>query len=870
MQFARLMPACLLLALACIARGADKPTPCPIVPPPKEYRDLNRTLTLETPGVAAIVVGAKATEPERYAAEQLQTQIERRFKRKLPISLETDIPVGARQVLLLGQVDTNGLLAELCKKHKIELSADSPGHDGFVIRFLDDGPRQVVLIGGGNPRGVIYGQNTVFDLMRAEGEKVVLPVVEIRDWPSIAWRGRPHSVIKQHLVPGALDAYLHARINFTDVRDDQDVKPTIVFPARKASMGLPPGKPLDRPLISRMIAESHRRGLFVYGTVSCAVKPEQIGLVIKTFQELIDLGVDGLWISFDDTGAGDSAQQVITRVLELGAKHDMTGRKIAITPPWKEYQTIDMPFNHTAATEWGMAEAQWLFTRTPCVGDAATARRIGMKSLPGWWHNLVNMRGGFLHNGGVLCPLRKNWKPGYVNIQPLEMGWHQPKYDQLRDAAKNTSCVLLWGVCGGWPEEYQVGDIGRWSWEPARYDWQCTRRAIYGQVYGPDMVETAATLDDKLSALKDLFELPPWHFWPAGSKSYQGWPCRLKDVADRPKALALLDELDKLAAVLNREAPSQTAIDATRLENVYLEPLRATLDYARRMALLDYPEHLAADIEQTILGLLDTGKVDEAEQFLKQTRAKVEPQLVRIERELGDLKEVDNYVATWRRRLGSIDHWKQLAKQRRQRMTGYFRKLIKSPVADLFPYKQSVRADELDLLLAGLSNPPDGKPLAELKAADWLGTPPYWRGEFCLGPFDFKGNALVAIGYPRTRPSKVGDRAEVSAKLPVPKSPSSTGSKARLMLDFFVNDTRLENRYPGHRYMQLWINDRLAWEEDIAPARPGNGWVSLDVTESARGKPELQLRFRVIDKRRVGDHLTVTYLGPVRLRAVGK
>ena len=52
-------------------------------------------------------------------------------------------------------------------------------------------------------------------------------------------------------------------------------------------MGIPPGKPLDKPLMSRMISESHRRGLFVYGTVSCAVKPEQIGLVVKTFQELI-------------------------------------------------------------------------------------------------------------------------------------------------------------------------------------------------------------------------------------------------------------------------------------------------------------------------------------------------------------------------------------------------------------------------------------------------------------------------------------------------------------------------------------------------------------------------------------------------------
>ena len=66
------------------------------------------------------------------------------------------------------------------------------------------------------------------------------------------------------------------------------------------------------------------------------------------------------------------------------------------------------------------------------------------------------------------------------------------------------------------------------------------------------MVETARTFDDKLSALKDLFELPPWRFWPN-----KGWPCRLKKVEDRPQAMALLDELERLLAVLRRQAPGR-------------------------------------------------------------------------------------------------------------------------------------------------------------------------------------------------------------------------------------------------------------------------------------------------------------------------
>ncbi|HUT94687.1 MAG TPA: hypothetical protein VMY37_34845 [Thermoguttaceae bacterium] len=859
MNIQRLTWTCLLMAAPILAVGGEAPAPCPIAPCPKQYHDSGVTATLQPAGAAAIVIGAKATEPERYAAESLQSQIERRFKRTLPIHAETDVPATVNQRFLLGQIETSTRLEALCRQHEIDLSGESPGDDGFVIRCLDDGPRQVILIGGSNPRGVIYGQNALFDLLRQEGDRVVFPVVSVRDWPSIAWRGRPHSVLEQHLVPGALDAYLRSRINFTDVRDDPDVEPTIIFPARKASMGFPAGRALDEPPIRRMIRESHRRGLFVYGTVSCGVKKERVDDVIETFQELIALGVDGLWISFDDVGAGDSAPEVIRRVVKLGAEHGMTGRKIAITPPLKEYQTIDMEFNHKAAGEWGLADAQWMFTRVPCTDDAATARRIGIRGLPGWWHNLVNFRGGFLHNGGVGCSLRADGKPGYLNMQPLSMGWHNPQYDEIRDAENNTRCALLWGIVGGWPEEYQVGALGLWAWDPARHDWLRTREAVYRLVYGPSMVETAGTFDDRLSALKDLFELPPWRFWPN-----KGWPCRLKNVESRAQATALLDQLERLLAALRRKAPDETAIDPARLESVYLEPIEATLAYARKMALLEYPEYSLADFERTMMGLIDAGKLDEAERLLDESRDRIEPQLARIEETLAELKGIDQYVAFWNDQLAGMDRWKERAARRRVDMTKRFEKLIGGDVASLFPYKDEVTGGDLDALFAPLAKRPAGNTLAELGAADWLREPCRFSGEFCAGPFAWKGQPLVAIAYPRRVPSRIDDAAEVDAEVAVPEY------RGRLMLDAFVNDTRLENRYPKYRYMQLWANDRLVWEEDVAPTRAGKEWISLDVTEPAGPGTTLKLRFRVVDKRGVGDHLTVTFLGPVLLRALAE
>lgn len=847
---------CAAAVVPLLLLGADGKPTCPIVPTPKVYRELGRTVPLAGPETVAIVVGAKASEPERYAAVRLQTLIGRRFKVRLPVCLEGELKDSVRQVILLGQRSTNGMLDRLCRDKLLDLSPTAPGTDGYVIEVVDDGGRQVILIGGSNDRGVIYGQDALFDLVRRNGNALELPVVSIRDWPSIPWRGRPHSVLRHHLVPGAIDAYVRARLNFTDVRDDPNAKETLVFEARKASMGFPAGVPVDATRVKQHIDQSHRRGFFVYGTVSCSVGKEKFDGAIKTFQDLIGLGVDGLWISFDDTGAGQDGPTIVRRVLDLGRQHAMTGHAIAITPPLEEYQHIDREFNHTVAAIPGMAEALWLFTRVPCRGDVETARHIGLKSLPGWWHNLVEFSGGFIHNGDVATPLRIDGRPGYLDLQPLSSGWHHPKYEQIRDADKCTDTVLLWGICGGAPEEYEMTALGLWAWDPAQHNWDAVRSAVYRYVYGPSLVDTARTFDDKLAELKKLFHMPVWQY-----HVNPGWPCRLKRAADRPKALALIGELETLQKTLAARAPEETAIDPARLESVYLEPMAATLVYARKMTTLEYPEDTLGDFESRMISLIESGNEAEAEQALAAVRPKVNEQLARISSELQGLKAIDLYAKAWKDRVSGLAYWKGLVKKRRAEMQKRFQRLMAMEPSALFPYKQKASRADLQALFVQLPSPPAGQPLVELKAADWLAAMPRWRGAWAIGPYETNGQRLVALGFMPNMASQVDDHAEVYAELKLPKV------DGRLLLDAFVDDTRNDNRWRKFRYMQLWTNDQLLWEEDIAPDRKGRQWVTVDITSLAKTSDRLSLRFRVVDKQGVGSHLSVTFLGPVRLRA---
>ncbi|HUT23275.1 MAG TPA: alpha-glucuronidase family glycosyl hydrolase, partial [Sumerlaeia bacterium] len=162
-----ILPAILIAAQSCARLGVSPPpaSGCPIVPIPKVYRPTGRTTGLHA--AAFIVIGSKADETERYAADRLQSQIRHVTARTLPIAAEDALPGDAKQIFLLGRRSTNRLLDGLCKRDRIDLGPDSPGHDGFAIEVVQDAGREVILVGGSDARGVLYGQYALSDLMRA-------------------------------------------------------------------------------------------------------------------------------------------------------------------------------------------------------------------------------------------------------------------------------------------------------------------------------------------------------------------------------------------------------------------------------------------------------------------------------------------------------------------------------------------------------------------------------------------------------------------------------------------------------------------------------------------------------------------------------
>ena len=811
------------LLIACgIAQGDNS---MGIVPLPKHITTHERTMALAPGEGTQIVLGDSATESEKYAAERLQGLIARRFEVTVAVCAESACPDDAPSVILLGQPSTNQRLKALCERRGITIAADPPGLDAYAIEVLDEDG--VLLVCGSNDRSVIYGAQTLFKLLTAKDGQLVAPVVTIRDWASIPWRGRPYTRVEAHLEPGVMDAYLWAGLNFIDVR--------------AGAFGYGPDAKLDHEQIGQCISEAHRRALFVFGTVSCGIKPEKFDGALRIFRELIDLGVDGLWISFDDPGGGTGTTELVERVIELGKEKGFEGREIATTPPSGSYQYIETEFNRDIVKVAGMENATWFFTRNPCREDLEAARRLGLKSFPAWWHNWPRTDAGFTHGsyGGV--SFRPDKKPSYIEVPPLTWGWHRPNYDKLRDAPTNTDTVMMWG---GWQPEYTCAVLGIWAWNPEQHEFDNTRRAIYETVYGASSVEPMMRLDDALHELKAHFILPERSADPTKS-----FPARLRPDAKREDVQTLLAEMEQLAKGIGERAPAESLLAEDRLETLFLEPLRAELAAGKALATLERPEDWWPAHEADAFARLRANDKAGVEELSAEVRPKLEKQLAAMQEALFGLVAMDGYLRFWRERAaGGVPYFKKELQRRAQALR---KRIADRKQADL----------DVDAMLASISNPPqDGTLLASVTPQQFAASPITYEGKWLTGLYPAEDPQAFVMSFPGRTPSTPGDFCQVTFQLPCP------AFEGKLHLQLHLTDEYDSDRWTGYRFYQLLHKGEVIWEEDIAlTRRGGREWTSIDISKLAAGHGQLEFTLRLLDKRAVGNYTTTIFIGPVRL-----
>jgi len=165
-------------------------------------------LTLVEDGrpASTIVIGAKASVPERFAADELQKYLKEMSGAEVPIV--TDAEKAAGPLILVGKAETHARIAALAKAGRIRLSASTPGSGGFMIKTVDNG----LVLGGSQDRGVVYG---VYDLLEdqmgcvwyapgddyvPERKDVKIGEVDVLEKPDISYRTATYVCGKFNLI----------------------------------------------------------------------------------------------------------------------------------------------------------------------------------------------------------------------------------------------------------------------------------------------------------------------------------------------------------------------------------------------------------------------------------------------------------------------------------------------------------------------------------------------------------------------------------------------------------------------------------------------------------------------------------------------
>ncbi len=150
-----------------------------------------RALTLISNGkpTATLIPSRQGNAVERTAVEKFQTAMRRDAGKDLKLPEHDRIGDTASPCILLGTAKTNPELARLASKHQIEL-ADIPPQ-GFVLNTLLEGDRPMLMIAGGDSRGVLYGvQEAINQYMTATpAGEVVVRACDVRAAPALSERG---------------------------------------------------------------------------------------------------------------------------------------------------------------------------------------------------------------------------------------------------------------------------------------------------------------------------------------------------------------------------------------------------------------------------------------------------------------------------------------------------------------------------------------------------------------------------------------------------------------------------------------------------------------------------------------------------------
>ena len=189
-----------LVAILGMALSHPKPTFCePQIMNFKKSIDWNRAVPAQD---IVVVAGEAATDLESYASNELVKYLRLLFDIDISTAHGWNLPENSahQPAIILGTPQSNLLLMDLLRRDRVPFDEEAPGDDGYVIKSATYENRNVILIGGSNENGVLYG---VYEFLQLYGIRFYstgdvlpespavfsLPVLDVREKSYFGIRG---------------------------------------------------------------------------------------------------------------------------------------------------------------------------------------------------------------------------------------------------------------------------------------------------------------------------------------------------------------------------------------------------------------------------------------------------------------------------------------------------------------------------------------------------------------------------------------------------------------------------------------------------------------------------------------------------------
>jgi len=165
-----------------------------IIPTPKRMKISDGVFPLsEGSKVSAlIVVGSEAHRKSRLGAAEIQERFKALSQLALPVKSDREVSHQERDrfnLILVGSPQENELSREYCRRLNIQVTADEPGPQGYVIRFGTGAKgKRLVILSGSDAQGTLYACLTFRYLMQKGDRRTYAVEADIKDWPDFKYR----------------------------------------------------------------------------------------------------------------------------------------------------------------------------------------------------------------------------------------------------------------------------------------------------------------------------------------------------------------------------------------------------------------------------------------------------------------------------------------------------------------------------------------------------------------------------------------------------------------------------------------------------------------------------------------------------------